>query len=332
MNDSRCWGLPSNAKRAADAVEAAFHSKSEHRVELLRLASCKASPFIRETLLYSPILKEAFESTDVKTIRCCLRIFGATTSSLSDIESRIVSEPIDRRITDARALSYAVTFAADESGSATYGAYTPALQSHWIWTVEGANSQDHIDIILAAGGVPSPKDISWLLWEAVTEDRHGRLDMLLRAGVSIHGQYHHFTYKQVQAMTLLYAGPKITLSKIMLTFMSPLSCAILCGRQRMVERLVAAGASINEKADAALRLAPIHFAALSDSLEAFKFLESHGADLDLKDNTGRTMADFLILRGARGRPSNSLSRYLVTNPGRYRNSCSWGYVLHEDTL
>jgi hypothetical protein len=239
------------------------------------LASCKVSPFIRETLLYSPILKEAFESTDVKTIRCCLRIFGATTSSLWGVGSCIVSEPVGRRITDTRALSYAVTSAADESGFATYGTYTPARQSHWIWTVEGANSQDHIDIILAAGGVPSPKDISWLLWEAITEDRYGRLNMLLNAGVSIYGQYHHLTDKQVQAMNLLYSGPKIALSEMMLTFISPLCCAILCGRQQMVERLVVAGASINEEAGADLRLAPIHFAALSDSLEAFKFLESH---------------------------------------------------------
>ena len=100
----------------------------------------------------------------------------------------------------------------------------------------------------------------------------------------------------------------------------------------MVERLVAAGASINEEAGADLRLAPIHLAALSDSLEAFEFLESHGADLDLEDNTGRTMADFLTLRGARGWPSNSLSRYLVTNSESYRELCSWGYVLHKHTL
>jgi hypothetical protein len=40
--------------------------------------------------------------------------------------------------------------------------------------------------------------------------------------------------------------------------------------------------------------APLHFAAMADSLEVFDCLESHGAGLEVRDTAGRNMIDISV--------------------------------------
>jgi hypothetical protein len=64
-------------------------------------------------------------------------------------------------------------------------------------------------------------------------------------------------------------------------------------------------------------LAPIHFAAMSDSLEAFKCLESHGANLSLRDGSGRDMMYYLLNNDARRKLDKSLLHYLAEHRESY---------------
>lgn len=79
----RCelWTTTRTVDDAANAFERAFASQSEHLMELLGLARCEASASFKERILCGPNLRDAFAATDVRKIRCLLRIFGATTPS-----------------------------------------------------------------------------------------------------------------------------------------------------------------------------------------------------------------------------------------------------------
>lgn len=305
------------ARDAARALETAFSSESEDLMDILVSVGCKPSESFKKTLLYGPVLGKAFESSNVKKIRCCLRIFGATASSLSGIESHF-NKLATRAGADTQALNFAVNFA--KAGFST--SYHP--QDHWIWALKAA---DRVDVLLAAGGIPSPVDSSELLLEAIMDGRYGRLNLLLKAGVSIQGQYRDLTEKQVQAIKRVSARlvPHLLLFEEELTSISPLCYAILHERHQMIEHLAAAGASVNEPG-CNLGLAPIHFAAIADSLDGFKCLKRLGANLELTDDKGRNITDFLVSQGARRTPENSLFNYLITHPDLC-SLYSWGAAM-----
>jgi hypothetical protein len=310
------WSITNTSDGPAKgALEMAFLSNSHHLMNLLTSAGWKASVSLKTSLLYGPNLREAFESSNFEMIRCLLKIFGATDSSLSDIKYRLCG-PIDRPSANAKALRFAVASVAKEVGSIAPIHYSPPVRSHWIWTVENASFQDHIDIILAAGAKPWPVQVSFLLWEAIVSNRPGRLDILLKNGVRIRRQPHYLTAKHVQAMAGIQAGSLAIFSGE--AWISPLCCAIFHKRYRMIESLFTAGASVNEPGSN-LGLAPIHFAAISDSVEAFKCLERHGADLEATDLQGRNIMDFLLS----ARHTFSLYDHLVTYRDSY-SQCSWG--------
>lgn len=84
----------------------------------------------------------------------------------------------------------------------------------------------------------------------------------------------------------------------------------------MIERLLASGGSVDGPFPGR-ELAPIHFAAMSDSLESFKCLESHGANLSLTDGEDRNMMDYLLDNDARKALDKSLLHYLVEHRKSY---------------
>jgi hypothetical protein len=146
-----------------NALEMAFHSKSEHLMGLLASVGCNVSASFKEDLLQGPVLREAFKSTDIGRIRCSLRIFGATTSSLSDLERRLYGS-IDGLTTDASALASLLEVAMNNPddfvsiSALAKVTWDPGLRSHWIWALEDASIYDHINILLAVGTKPSATD------------------------------------------------------------------------------------------------------------------------------------------------------------------------------
>jgi hypothetical protein len=155
---------------------------------------------------------------------------------------------------------------------------------------------------------------NWLLFNAIIEDKPIRLDLLLQNGVKISGQVEWLTNEQARALTQFYQlRRKCSLNE---GYLCPLCFAILYDRNHMIERLLAGGASVNGRCRAN-RLAPIHFAAMLDSLEAFKFLESHGANLSLTDGQGRNMMDYLLDNHAGRVLDKSLLHYLVEHRKSY---------------
>jgi len=126
------------------------------------------------------------------------------------------------------------------TGSETF---EEAVPSHWIWEIKGDDDQDRIDVLLAAGGIPKPQYTSWLLWDAITENRYGRFQMLLKAGESLESQVFRLRKEQVQAMRQMYPIFGIgILDDEGFNCISPLRCAVFYERHEMIEVLLRAGA------------------------------------------------------------------------------------------
>jgi hypothetical protein len=162
------------------------------------------------------------------------------------------------------------------------------------------------------------------LFDAIIKDKLVRLDLLLKTGVPLLSQW-RYGLKAAEIDALL---PSSSLWRDILytELLSPLCCAVVYGRNSMLEGLLSAGASANEPGSN-LALAPIHFAALSDSLEAFKILENHGADLEMKDRRGQNMVDLALGSVPRTTlPEKPLFHYLRTHIDSYLQY-SWGDTL-----
>jgi hypothetical protein len=265
-----------------NALEVAFRSDSVPLMELFALAGCRATRSFKENLLQGNLTKlcEAFEAGDLKKIRCFLRMLGATESSLWHIKY-FLSGPLYRPDEDAYALSVAVDAITSDRGSAR-----KSIRPHWAGTVEGVSFQDRIDIILAAGGKPLPRDVSWLLWDAITENKVGRFDLLLSTGVQASDPRYILTAKEGEAIKLKY----FNLGGI--ESISPLCCAILYEREEMVSKFLDAGVSANE-VGTNTGLVPIYFAAIADSFESFKILIRYGANLEAMDAEDQNITHFL---------------------------------------
>ena len=95
----------------------------------------------------------------------------------------------------------------------------------------------------------------------------------------------------------------------------------------MIESLLQAGAAINE-AGSNRGLAPIHFAAIADSLESFKCLESHGADLELVDDTGGNIMDHILSVNTPRLPESSLYHHMAMHRNSYWKY-SWAPKLNK---
>lgn len=298
---------------ASNALEMAFLSKSEHLMELLASLGFEASASFKERLLLGSSLPEALKSYDVENVRCYLRIFGATKSSLSNIECCLHKTSGSTAAAGARVLKFLVDSAANSISS---GART--LGSHWIRTLRDGSIDDQINVLLAAGKYSYFPHASfhgkWLLFDAIIENKPIRLDLLLQKRVDIYDLWELLTNEQVDTWAQFgQLGRKRILKE---GHLSPLCFAILYDRSHMIERLLASGGSVDGPFPGR-ELAPIHFAAMSDSLESFKCLESHGANLSLTDGEDRNMMDYLLDNDARKALDKSLLHYLVEHRKSY---------------
>lgn len=312
------WTTTKTVDDAANAFERAFASQSEHLMELLGLASCQASASFKERILLGSSLRDAFAAPDVLKIRCLLRIFGATTSSFWNVPSRIYYART-RAAADASAFSYLV-----EQAKVSSACRSASLETHWISALKDASIDDQINVLLAAGRIPSlARENTWLSMNAIIENKSLRLTLLVKACVplSYSIDFKHFEGTEPIILTL---RKTVTPEG----FVSPLCCAVIFERHQMIKELLVAGAPVNAHGSS-LGLAPLHFAAMADSLEGFKCLESHGADLELRDTTGRNMIDMVIatkLVGNMWRPDKSLFYYLIKHHKSYSHY-SWGTQL-----
>jgi hypothetical protein len=200
----------------------------------------------------------------------------------------------------------------------TFRSVPRPLEYHWIWTLRDCSIDDQINVLLAAGvNLSTLIRRGWckyLLFDAIIEDKPIRLELLLRGGVNIGGLLAWLAKDQVDALTQFSQfGAKRLLNESKL---SPLCFAILYERSHMIERLLASGGSVDGHYPGR-ELAPIHFAAMLDSLESFKCLESNGADLSLTDGRGRNMMYYLFNNDARRALDKSLLRYLVQHRNSY---------------
>jgi ankyrin repeat protein len=200
----------------------------------------------------------------------------------------------------------------------TFGFVARPFGSHWIWTLRNCSIDDQINVLLAAGvNLSSLIHRNWYkrhFFDAIIEDKPIRLGVLLRGGVNIGGLLEWLTKDQVDALTQFsQLGAKRLLNESRL---SPLCFAILYERSHMIESLLASGGSVDGDYPGR-ELAPIHFAAMLDSLESFKFLESNGADLSLADGKGRNMMYYLLNNDGRRAFDKSLLRYLVEHRNSY---------------
>jgi hypothetical protein len=299
------WTITIPPIYAARALETAFLSESEHLVELLALAGCKVSGSFKESLARGPYLREALDSNSVVKIKLFLTILGATTSSLSNIESRLRPSDISFSSHVDEMLTYVVSSTVGSDKIESPDPY------HWIWAIGGDNYQDHIDVLLAAGGTPLPVHTSWLLCEAITKNRYGRLQTLLK-NPYLQNQRRscRLTREQVQAMRQMHPTSSVLCDEGF-EFISPLSCAVFYERLEMMESLLEAGAPVNDS-DSSFGLAPIHFAAITDSLMSFRCLERHGANLEMRDDKGRDIEDLLLSRHPERTSQDSLFDFLKT--------------------
>jgi hypothetical protein len=97
---------------------------------------------------------------------------------------------------------------------------------------------------------------------------------------------------------------------------SPLCCAVLYERHEMIESLIQAGADVDE-VGCIWGLAPLHVAVIADSVQAFKCLEGHGANLELRDVRGQSIIDLIKSTLNGSKDEESLYHYLVTNYNSY---------------
>lgn len=314
------WEWENYKNDEAMALETAFSSKSEHLIDLLTSVGCEVSASFKQTLLDGPMLLEAFESADADAIRSYLRIFGATTTSLEDVDL-LLNQPIDRQYTNRQALTIATARAKVPNGSDSLGSY-----GMWL-AITNAPIDDQIDVILAAGGAPNPNDANWLLWEAIDQGRSSRFDRLLKAGVpNLIWQYCNSSEQTLIMRTQMKAlgiAQSIDCHAI-----SPLCYAILRGRYQMVEGLITAGAYVDEHSS---ELRPVHLAAMLNSLEAFLCLERHGADLEAHTAYGSYLPDFFSINGAGHGvpPSKSLWNHLTRQRSTYSHLC-WAEAFYSD--
>jgi hypothetical protein len=133
--------------------------------------------------------------------------------------------------------------------------------------------------------------------------------------MNISGLSERLTKDERNALTQFY--PLWAKSTILKEFnLSPLIFAILYERSHMIESLLASGGSVNGDYPGRA-IAPIHFAAMLDSLEMFKCLESHGADLSLTDDKSLNVINYLFSRIVRRELGKSLLRYLVEHRTSY---------------
>jgi len=303
------------------ALEMAFLSKSEHLMDLLASIGFEASASFKRRLLLGSSLLEALKSYDVENVRCYLRIFGATKSSLSNIEYYFHETIGSTHDAEARILKFLV----DSATNSTSSGARP-FEWHWIWTLGDCSIDDQINVLLAAGvNLSSIIYSHWynnLVFDAIIEDKPIQLELLLRSGVNIRRLFQWLTKDQVDALTQLSQfGAKRLRDE---SNLSPLCFAILYERSHMIESLLASGGSVDGDYPGG-EIAPIHFAAMLDSLESFKCLESHGADLSLTDGKGRNMMHY-VLNSLAGRAlDKSLLHYLVEHRNSYLQY-SWSRV------
>jgi hypothetical protein len=282
-------------------------------MELLASIGFEASASFKARLLLGSSLLEALKSYDVENVRCYLKIFGATKSSLSNIECYFHETVGSAGAADVQVLMFLVDCAAN-----TFRSVTRPLGSHWIWTLRDCSIDDQINVLLAAGvNLSSFIDRDWckyLLFDAIIEDKPIRLELLLRSGGKIYDLWTWLTNDQVNALTQC---PQLRTKSIILhgSNLSPLCVAILYERSQMIGSLLASGGSVD--GDYRDHEAPIHFAAMLDSLELFKCLEGHGADLSRTDGKGRNMMYYLLNNDARRALDKSLLHYLVEHRESY---------------
>jgi ankyrin repeat protein len=161
----------------------------------------------------------------------------------------------------------------------------------------------------------------WLVFDAIIEDQPIRLDLLLQKGANMSGGLRWLTNGQIDALPRFHElARNCMLDRL---DVSPLCCAILYDRNHMIERLLAGGASVDDPCPGR-GLAPIHIAAMIDSLEAFKCLESHGANLSLRDGGYLDMMYYLLNSDARRELDKSLLHYLVEHRKSY-SQYSWSH-------
>jgi hypothetical protein len=302
-----------NNDTPSKALEMAFLSKSEHLMDLLASIGFEASASFKERLLLGSSLREALKSTDVEMIKCYLRIFGATKSSLSNIECYFHDTGGSAGAVDVQVLIFLVDCAGNTSRSVAR-----PFGSHWIWTLRDCSIDGQINVLLAAGvNLSSLIHRYWcnnLLFAAIIEDNPIRLELLLRSEVNISGMFNWLSMDQVDALTQFY---KLGANYIPIASnLSPLCFAVLYERSHMIESLLASGGSVDGNYPD-WKLAPIHFAAMLDSLESFKCLESHGADLSLTDGEGQDMMYYLLNNNAERALDKSLFHYLVEHRDSY---------------
>lgn len=319
----RCewWTTTRTTDDADNAFERAFASQSEHLMELLGLARCEASASFKERILCGPSLRDAFVATDVRKIRCLLRIFGAMTPFEATAPSFLNFESGSRY---GRTRADAIAFTClVEQAKVSSACRSPSLEKHWISALKDASIDDQINVLLAAGGIPSlAREKTWLLMNAIIENKSLRLTLLLACvppSYPIDFKYFESTEPMILVLRAVVNAE---------VFVSPLCCAIIFQRHQMIKELLLAGAPVNAHGSS-LGLLPLHFAAMADSFEIFDCLESHGADLEVRDTTGRNMIDILIatkIVGGRRRPEKSLSNYLIKNHELYSHYL-WGAQL-----
>jgi hypothetical protein len=249
-----------------NALELATLSGLNFTADLISSAGCVFSPQFRGRILRSYRLRDVIEDGQANKLGLLLRAFGATESSVANIEYHIYDAQ-HRASRDSIALSFAVQRLSEVIKQKS----DPVPRPHWVWMVATAGWQEKIDLLLGAGAKPAQKDWGWLLNDAIIGDRAERLLALIGAGVPISGpnSFCYIDHESEIRNNLQARGIKTIM------YLPPLSWAILNNRVEIIEILFDAGAQARERDDAGYL--PIHFAILAGSLEIVKLLDNYGA-------------------------------------------------------
>jgi hypothetical protein len=275
-----CYGIICNA------VELAALSGSEKVMKILASAGCKISDEFKTNVLRKLRLRHVIQDGDIKRLRSLLRIYGASDSSLTNIEIGLGS-PEERHHKDAEALSYAI-WSLSQRNLSFFG----NAETHWVWSIKDTGCQAVIDLLIAAGAKPKIDDAARLLRDAVEGNRRARIHLLLESKL--------YPRKSIQyANSFVNLGERSTKICERLRIKAPteevtlpiLSLAILCYKVEIAELLLLSGAS-HSQPDTWLGFSALQFAVLAGSTQLFRLVHKHGASLNIRTPSGQDIITF----------------------------------------
>jgi hypothetical protein len=276
-----CYGIDCNA------VELAALSGSEKVMKILASAGCKISDEFKTNILRKLRLRHVIHDGDIRRLCSLLRIYGASDSSLTNIEIGLGS-PEERHRKDAEALSYAILTLSERNQR-----FFRSAETHWVWSIQETGCQAVIDLLIAAGAKPKIDDAARLLRDAVQGDRRARIHLLLESDLYPRRSFQY-------ANSFVHLGHRSTKICERLRIKAPteevtlpiLSWAILCHRVEIAELLLLSGAS-HSQPDTWLGFSALQFAVLAESTQLFRLVHKHGASLNIRTPSGQDIVTFI---------------------------------------